>query len=86
MVAANLKMQEIPVTVTRSDLSRELRRLMDKRIAKYSDKMVKYGRDGNEEMADCMDWYIEGLQYAYACLIDLDEEYKKAYTVKVGDK
>lgn len=86
MVAANLKMQEIPLAVTRPDVIREMKRLLDKRIDKYRNKMVKYGRNGNEEMADCMDWYIEGLQYAYACLIDLDEAYVKAYTVKVGGK
>lgn len=86
MVAANLKMQEIPLAVTRPDVIREMKRLLDKRIDKYRNNVVEYARDGDEEMAECMNWYIEGLQYAYACLIDLDEAYVKAYTVKVGGK
>jgi len=84
MVAANLKMQEIPVTVTRSDLSRELRRMLDKKIAKTMKQLRKYEQDGNEEMANCMDWYAEGMEFAVACILSLDEEYKKAYTVKVS--
>lgn len=86
MVAANLKMQEIPLAVTRPDVIREMKRLLDKRIDEYRNNVVEYARDGDEEMAECMNWYIEGLQYAYACLIDLDEAYVKAYTVKVGGK
>ena len=36
----------------------------------------------DEEMANCMDWYAEGMEYAVACILSLDEEYEKAYTVK----
>jgi hypothetical protein len=86
MVAANLKMQEIPLAVTRSDLVRELRRMLDKKLAKTRRQMRKYENDHNEEMANCMDWYAEGMEYAIACLLDLDEAYVKAYTVKVGGK
>ena len=84
MVAANLKMQEIPVAVTRADLSRELRRMLDKKIAKTMKQLRKYEQDGNEEMTNCMDWYAEGMEFAVACILSLDEEYKKAYTVKVS--
>jgi len=84
MVAANLKMQEIPVAVTRADLSRELKRMLDKKIAKTMKQLRKYEQDGNEEMANCMDWYAEGMEFAVACILSLDEEYKKAYTVKVS--
>jgi hypothetical protein len=83
MVASNLKMQEIPVTVTRSDLSRELRRMLDNKLAKTHRQIRKYENDHNEEMANCMDWYAEGMEYAIACLLDLDEAHAKAYTVKV---
>jgi hypothetical protein len=86
MVAANLKMQEIPVAVTRADVVREMRRMLDKKIAKTMQQLRKYENDGNEEMANCMDWYAEGMEYALACILSLDEEYKKAYTVKVGGK
>jgi len=82
MVAANLKMQEIPVAVTREDVIREMRRLLDKKIAKTHEKMRKYDNDHNDEMRDAMDWYAEGMEYAVACLLSLDEEYKKAYTIK----
>jgi len=84
MVAANLKMNEIPMTISRSDLSRELRRMLDKKIAKTMKQLRKYEQDGNEEMANCMDWYAEGMEFAVACILSLDEEYKKAYTVKVS--
>lgn len=84
MVAANLKMQEIPVAVTRADVVREMRRMLDKKIAKTMQQLRKYENDGNEEMANCMDWYAEGMEYALACILSLDEEYKKAYTVKIG--
>lgn len=83
MVASNLKMNEIPMTISRSDLSRELRRMLDKKIAKTHEQMRKYDDDHNEKMADCMDWYAEGMEFAYACILSLDEEYKKAYTIKV---
>jgi hypothetical protein len=83
MVASNLKMQEIPVTPTRSDLSRELRRMLDNKLAKTHRQIRKYENDHNEEMANCMDWYAEGMEYAIACLLDLDEAHAKAYTVKV---
>lgn len=86
MVAANLKMQKIPMTVTRSDLSRELRRMLDKRIAIARERLVEYDNDHNDKMADAMDSYLDGLEYAYACIVSLDEEYKKAYTVKKGGK
>ena len=82
MVAANLKMQKIPVAVTREDVIREMRRLLDKKIAKTTKQLRKYEQDGNEEMANCMDWYAEGMEYAVACLLSLDEEYKKVYTIK----
>ena len=82
MVAANLKMNEIPMTISRSDLSRELRRMIDKRIAKSNERLIEYDNDHNDKAADAMDSYIDGLEYAYACLVSLDEEYKKAYTVK----
>ena len=89
MVASNLKMNEIPMTISRSDLSRELRRMLDKKIAKTRDKMHKYDNDHNDKMADAMDWYAEGMEFAVACILSLDEEYKKAYTirhqVKLGD-
>ena len=81
MVAANLKMQEIPVAVTREDVIREMRRLLDKKIAKTMKQLRKYENDHNEEMANCMDWYAEGMEYAVACLLSLDEEYKKVYTI-----
>jgi len=81
MVAANLKMQEIPVAVTREDVIREMRRLLDKKIAKTHEKMRKYDNDHNDEMRDAMDWYAEGMEYAVACLLSLDEEYKKVYTI-----
>ena len=84
MVASNLKMQEIPVAVTRVDVIREMRRMLDKKIAKTMQQLRKYEQDGNEEMANCMDWYAEGMEYAVACILSLDEEYKKAYTVKIG--
>lgn len=86
MVAANLKMQDIPVTPTRSDLSRALRQMLDKKIAKTMKSIRKYENDHNEEMANCMDWYAEGMEYALACLLDLDEAYEKAYTVKARGK
>jgi len=82
MVASNLKMNEIPMTISRSDLSRELRRMLDKKIAKTRDLVHKYDNDHNDKMADCMDWYAEGMEFAYACILSLDEEYKKAYTVR----
>lgn len=82
MVASNLKMQDIPVTPTRSALSRELRRMLDKKIAKTMKEIRKYENDHNEEMANCMDWYADGMEYALACLLDLDEAYEKAYNVK----
>lgn len=86
MVAANLKMNAIPLAVSRSDLSRELRRMLDVKIAKTMKTLRKYENDGNEEMANCMDWYAEGMEYALACLLDLDEVYENAYTVKAGGK
>ena len=90
MVASNLKMNEIPMTITRADLSRELRRMLDKKIAKTMQQLRKYENDHNEEMANCMDWYAEGMEYALACILSLDEEYEKVYSVKhtveVGDK
>jgi len=84
MVAANLKMQKIPVAVTRVDVIREMKRMLDKKIAKTMTQLHKYEQDGNEEMANCMDWYAEGMEYAVACILSLDEEYKKVYTVKVS--
>lgn len=83
MVASNLKMNEIPMTISRSDLSRELRRMLDKRIAKSNKRLIEYDNDHNDKAADAMDSYIDGLEYAYACIVSLDEEYKKAYTIKV---
>ena len=83
MVASNLKMNEIPTTISRSDLSRELRRMLDKKIAKSKDLFEEYYNNHNDEAADAMDSYIDGLEYAYACIESLDEEYKKAYTIKV---
>ena len=82
MVASNLKMNEIPMTISRSDLSRELRRMLDKKIAKSRELVRKYDNDHNDKMADAMDFYADGLEYAYACIKDLDEVYKNAYTVK----
>ena len=86
MVAANLKMNEIPMTISRSDLSRELKRMLDKKIAKTRKSMHDYDNDHNDKMADAMDWYANGLEYAYLCLLELDEAYRDAYTVKTGGK
>ena len=83
MVALYSKKKDIPVTPTRSDLSRELRRMIDNKLAKTHRQIRKYENDHNEEMANCMDWYAEGMEYAIACLLDLDEAHAKAYTVKV---
>jgi hypothetical protein len=83
MVASNLKMNGIAVTVTRADLSRELRQMLDKQIAKTHRRIRKYENDHNEKMADCMDWYAEGIEYAVACLIDLDEVHA-LHTVRQG--
>jgi len=83
MVALYSKKKDIPVTPTRSDLSRELRRMLDNKLAKTHRQIRKYENDHNEEMANCMDWYAEGMEYAIACLLDLDEAHAKAYTVKV---
>ena len=83
MVALYSKKKDIPVTPTRSDLSRELRRMLDNKLAKTHRQIRKYENDHNEEMANCMDWYAEGMEYAIACLLDLDEAHAKAYTVRV---
>jgi len=82
MVASNLKMNEIPMTISRSDLSRELRRMLNKKIAFTRGLVHKYDNDHNDKMADCMDWYAEGMEFAVACILSLDEEYKKAYTIR----
>ena len=76
------KKVNIPVTPTRSDLSLALRRMLDDKIAKTMKKIRKYEDEHNEEMANCMDWYAEGMEFALACLLDLDEAHANAYTVK----
>lgn len=82
MVAANLKQfeEKIPVVTTRAEMSVELRRLLDKKIGAVQKKLIKYDNDGNKEMASAMDWYAEGMEYAYALILDLDEAYAKAYS------
>lgn len=83
MVAVYSKKKDIPVTPTRSDLSRELKKMLETKMDKVYKKMLKYENAEDIPMAEAMDWYKEGMEYAYACLLDLDEAHAKAYTVKV---
>jgi|DEB0MinimDraft_3_1074331.scaffolds.fasta_scaffold00262_27 hypothetical protein len=72
---------KIPVTTNRSDLSRELKNMLDAKMSKVHEQMLEYEREGDTDMANRMDSYVNALEYAFACILDLDEAYEKAYTI-----
>lgn len=90
MVASNLKMQKIPVAITRVDVIREMKRMLDNKLAKTYRQIRKYENDHNRDGELYGLGYADGMEYALACILSLDEEYEKVYSVKhtveVGDK